>query len=415
LGKLSFQPIIFSMRKPGFVPLFRLLVLFVSSPLFAVPPLSIGAIRENVGADSGEAVRRARLALIAEAEKYRGAPYRYGGVDGKGFDCSGLVYRSFQDAFSVSVPRNTAALYNWAEKIEARALQPGDLVFFSTLPSDKRRVSHAGIYAGEGRFIHAASEGPVTGVIYSRLDEDYWRRTFAAAGRALPEASPGVRRPELASLSQPEPPPLAAVPGKLPPVSGKSPLPEEGPAARLPESGGTGDPVGEGGSWRDKVLLGAGFAPTWNGVLSGGNIIRGGASQLGIAWKGELLGRPLMPGFELRPEWDNTLGVFRIPITFSLGLDERFRIFAGPAFSSGGAELRTKEGERRYTGGTAIIGAAGITFAPFPINTGKGTLSIYGEAAWQSYFPESGTARNLNADFSAAFRLSTGIRYMWGL
>ena len=92
-------------------------------------------------------------------------------MDAKGFDCSGLVYRSFQDALSLSVPRSTTALYNWVEKIDTGALKPGDLVFFSTLPSDKRRISHTGIYTGEGQFIHAASEGPVTGVIYSRLDE----------------------------------------------------------------------------------------------------------------------------------------------------------------------------------------------------------------------------------------------------
>jgi probable lipoprotein NlpC len=393
------------MKKPAFALYLCLFALFISPPLFAAPPLNISVIRES-GGDSGQSIRKARLALVAEAEKYRGTPYRYGGIDGKGFDCSGLVYRSFQDALSVSVPRNTTALYNWVEKIDAGALQPGDLVFFSTLPSDKRRISHTGIYAGEGRFIHAASEGPVTGVMYSRLDEDYWRRTFSAAGRALPVAPPGTWVSEPASLSVPASLP-AASPEKLPQVSG------DGPAARRPETGGRGD--AEEASRRDKLLLGFGFAPTWNGVLSGGNIIRGGASQLGIAWKGKLLGRPFMPGMEFRPEWDNTLGVFRMPLTLSLGLDERFRLFAGPAFSVGDAELRTKEGNRRYTGGTAIIGAAGLTFAPFSIDTGRGTLSIYGEAAWQSYFPESGGGRNFNADFSAAFRISTGLRYLWGL
>jgi hypothetical protein len=201
----------------------------------------------------------------------------------------------------------------------------------------------------------------------------------------------------------------AASPEKLPQVSG------DGPAARQPETGGTRGAEGGDPSWQDKLLLGFGFAPTWNGVLSGGNIIRGGASQLGIAWKGKLFGQPFMPGVEFRPEWDNTLGVFRMPLTLSLGLDERFRLFVGPAFSVGDAELRTKEGNRRYTGGNAIIGAAGITFAPFSINAGRGTLSIYGEAAWQSYFPEGQGGRNSNADFSAAFRISTGLRYLWGL
>jgi probable lipoprotein NlpC len=395
------------MKKLGFASAL-LLALFISPTLFAAPPLNISIIREAEGSDAGQALRRARLALIGEAEKYRGTPYRYGGADTKGFDCSGLIYRSFHDTFSVSVPRNTTALYNWVEKIDAGALQPGDLVFFSTLPGDKRRISHAGIYIEEGRFIHAASEGPATGVIYSRLDEDYWRRTFAGGGRALPAAPPEAGVPEPVSPAAPESGPATFRPER-------SPLPEENMGLRRPETGGTENPAGGKGSLRDKILLGFGLAPTWNGGLSGGNIIRGGASQAGIAWKGELFGLPFMPGLELRPEWDNTLGVFRVPLTFSLGLDERFRIFAGPAVSLGDAELRTRDGERQYTGGTAIIGAAGITFAPFSINAGRGSLSIYGEAAWQSYFPESGTERNPNADFGAAFRLSTGFRYMWGL
>jgi probable lipoprotein NlpC len=402
----------FDMKKPGFL-LYLYLLGFAVPLLSAAPPLNISVIRRDQGEDSAETARNARLALIREAEKYRGAPYRYGGVDGKGFDCSGLVYRSFQDAFSVSVPRSTATLYNWAEKIEAGALQPGDLVFFATLKSDKRRISHTGIYAGEGQFIHAASDGPLTGVIYSRLDEDYWRRNFAAAGRALPAITAGDWGPEAPSVPGAQAIPASAV------LPGKPPA-EEGPVeisrtAIRPETGGAGASAGEGASWRDKLRLGFGFAPTWNGVLSGGNIIRGGASQLGLAWKGSLLGRPIMPGFEIRPEWDNTLGVFRMPVTFSLGLDERFRLFAGPAFSIGDPELRTKEGDRQYTGGNAIIGAAGLTFAPFSIDTGQGILSIYGEAAWQSYFLKSGEKRNVNADFSAAFRLSTGLRFMWGL
>ncbi|MDR0450465.1 MAG: C40 family peptidase [Treponema sp.] len=386
------------------------LCLLAFPPLFAAPPFDISVIRQREGEDPGQTARNARLALVSEAEKYRGAPYLYGGIDSSGFDCSGLVYRSFQDAFSLSVPRNTTALYNWSERIDAGELQPGDLVFFATLRSDKRRISHAGIYTGEGQFIHAASDGPQTGVIYSRLDEDYWRQNFAAAGRALPPALPeGLRL-------APEAPPPAFSPERPARIAERGPA-EGGLASPRPETGSiAGGPAGgESDSWRDRLLLGIGFAPSWNGLLSGGNIIRGGASQLGLAWKGTFFGRPFMPGLEFRPEWDNTLGVFHIPLTLSLGPDERFRIFAGPALSAGDAELQTKEGARRYTGGNAVIGAVGLTIAPFPVQAGKGTLAVYGEAAWQSYFPESGGERNLNADFSAAFRLSTGLRYLWGL
>jgi probable lipoprotein NlpC len=397
----------FDMWKPVF---FFLCLTSLSVSLFAAPPLNTEAIRQARGENSAEAAGNARLTLIAEAEKYQGVPYRYGGIDRKGFDCSGLIYRSFQDALSVAVPRTTTALYNWSERIDTGKLQPGDLVFFATLPSNKRGISHAGIYAGNGRFIHAASEGPRTGVIYSRLDEDYWQRTFVAAGRALPESSTVARDLQaIASSAIPPPGPAASV----------SPAVESG-SLPLPLRPGTGDgtvpPAGETGeSWRDKLVLGVGFAPTWNGMLSGGNIIRGGSFQGRIAWKGSLSGQSFMPGIELRPEWDNTLGVFHIPLTFSLGLDDRFRVFAGPAFSFGDPALQTKEGERSYTGGNSVIGTAGLTIAPFPINTGNGALSVYGELAWQSYFLKSGEGRNPNADLSAAFRISTGLRYSWGL
>ena len=126
---------------------------------------------------------RARFDLLNAAESYLGAPYRFGGLDSRGFDCSGLVYRSFRDALNISVPRTSERLYNWAMKIPSNELQPGDLIFFITTGS---RISHVGIYTGGGRFIHSQSLGNLTGVMYSHLNEGNWLRNFAGAGRALP-------------------------------------------------------------------------------------------------------------------------------------------------------------------------------------------------------------------------------------
>ncbi|MCL2478457.1 MAG: C40 family peptidase, partial [Treponema sp.] len=125
----------------------------------------------------------ARSRLITAAQAYLGTVYRYGGMDLSGIDCSGLIYASFRDALRITVPRTTAALYSWAEKIPAGEMEPGDLVFFITTGPG---ISHVGIYIGKGTFIHAPSEGNRTGVLYSSLDDSYWRRTFAGAGRALP-------------------------------------------------------------------------------------------------------------------------------------------------------------------------------------------------------------------------------------
>jgi hypothetical protein len=118
---------------------------------------------------------------------------------------------------------------------------------------------------------------------------------------------------------------------------------------------------------------------------------------------------------ELRPEWDAALGIFRMPVTLSLGFDDVFRIFAGPAFILGDPVLGRGEGSRRYTGGNAWLGEAGITVAPFSFQAGPGTISIYGELAWRSFLKADDLEFNWVADFGAASRISTGVRYTWGL
>ena len=143
---------------------------------FSAVPIQIA----NLGGLSSSV---ARSKLISAAESYLGTPYRYGGLDSRGLDCSGLVFVSFRDSLKITAPRTAESIFQWTERIRDEDLKPGDLVFFIT---SGRRISHVGIYTGNGRFIHSQSSGPRTGVMYSRLDESYWKRTYAGAGRALP-------------------------------------------------------------------------------------------------------------------------------------------------------------------------------------------------------------------------------------
>jgi probable lipoprotein NlpC len=151
-------------------------LLFFASLVFAAVPIQEKSLQGLSAAD-------ARLKLIATAQSFLGTPYRYAGIDRDGLDCSGLVYLSFKEALDQTVPRTAESIYAWTEKIDTQELAPGDLVFFVTAG---QRISHVGIYTGEGSFIHSASDGPSTGVMYSRLDESYWQRTYRGAGRALP-------------------------------------------------------------------------------------------------------------------------------------------------------------------------------------------------------------------------------------
>jgi len=106
-----------------------------------------------------------------------GAPYRYGGSSPRGFDCSGLVYYAFRET-GIRVPRTTSAQLRHAQPVALPQLQPGDLLFFRQRSS---RVSHVGIYVGDGWFIHAPSRGkPVS---YESMQSSYWKPRLVTAGR----------------------------------------------------------------------------------------------------------------------------------------------------------------------------------------------------------------------------------------
>ena len=118
-----------------------------------------------------------------------GTPYRYGGntPDG-GFDCSGLIGYVYRDAAGISLPRSTREMISMRAPVVSRdRLQSGDLLFFAT--NGGGQVSHAGIYVGDGRFVHAPSSGGT--VRLDSLSNTYWQRTYLNAKR--------VFTPELAS------------------------------------------------------------------------------------------------------------------------------------------------------------------------------------------------------------------------
>ena len=168
------------------------LLIFISKELVAAPleegysaaPCASATPQERI-----IAYINARLSVIESAEKYEGTPYRYGGVSASGLDCSGFLNISFMDALGVTLPRSASALYSWVIRIPIENAQPGDLVFFRT--GSTNSINHVGLYLGNRRFIHAASAGSITGVIYSNLDEPYYASTYAGAGRAFPETPPG--------------------------------------------------------------------------------------------------------------------------------------------------------------------------------------------------------------------------------
>jgi len=131
------------------------------------------------------AYQNARIKVLEAAIKYIGVPYRHGGISANGLDCSGFIGICFKDALGIALPRSVSALYSWVEKIPYEKAQPGDFLFFKT--GKNENITHVALYLGENWFIHSASAGSKTGVIYSNLGEDYWMEVYAGAGRAFPE------------------------------------------------------------------------------------------------------------------------------------------------------------------------------------------------------------------------------------
>lgn len=116
--------------------------------------------------------------IVATAKTCLGAPYKWGGQSMKGFDCSGLIQYVY-GKHGITLGRTCKKQYAAGTPISKSALQPGDLVFFQNTYTSG--LSHAGIYIGNGQFIHASSDGVMT----SSLSNSYWKSHYYGACRVL--------------------------------------------------------------------------------------------------------------------------------------------------------------------------------------------------------------------------------------
>jgi cell wall-associated NlpC family hydrolase len=118
--------------------------------------------------------------VVQEANKFVGVPYRNGGTTSTGLDCSGLVVVVYEK-FGIAMPRTSHEQAKFGAQVDRSGLEPGDLVFFRTSGSTK--ISHVGIYSGDGEFIHASTRSKR--VKYDRLDNRYFKKRYATARRVL--------------------------------------------------------------------------------------------------------------------------------------------------------------------------------------------------------------------------------------
>ncbi|MBE4907091.1 C40 family peptidase [Bacillus luteolus] len=117
--------------------------------------------------------------IATYGKEFLGVSYKFGGTTpSSGFDCSGYLTYVF-NKFNISLPRTAADQYQAGEKVSNKDIVVGDLVFFTTYKSG---ASHAGIYVGDNKFIHASSS---KGIMISSLDERYWKTRYLGARRFI--------------------------------------------------------------------------------------------------------------------------------------------------------------------------------------------------------------------------------------
>lgn len=154
--------------QPGSVPVAS--VPSDAEPVASAPPAPVTPALPDVRAG-------VRDIIVDTALTFRGIPYRNGGSDPSGFDCSGFTQYVFA-LNGIALPRAVEEQFEVGQKIDAGDLASGDLVFFKTV---SRGPSHVGIVIGGDQFIHAPSSRGVVRV--ERLSADYWSQRFIAARR----------------------------------------------------------------------------------------------------------------------------------------------------------------------------------------------------------------------------------------
>lgn len=140
----------------------------------AAPPSEASEQRREVNRTSRPVQVGERAAAIAISQV--GVPYRYGGNSTTGFDCSGLVQYSYARA-GKNVPRTTGQQWSAVRTVQRSDLRAGDLLFFSI----EGKMSHVGMYIGNGEFVHAPSSGRT--VTTASLNSAYYSKAFLRAGR----------------------------------------------------------------------------------------------------------------------------------------------------------------------------------------------------------------------------------------
>lgn len=115
--------------------------------------------------------------LYSFINDWYGVPYKYGGCQKTGVDCSCFADNLYKDVYHQKLGRTAGEIYKECDKVKLERIKEGDLVFFKINSSS---ISHVGVYLKDNKFVHASTS---KGVMISDLNETYYKKYFYTAGR----------------------------------------------------------------------------------------------------------------------------------------------------------------------------------------------------------------------------------------
>ncbi|MDH4131945.1 MAG: C40 family peptidase, partial [Gemmatimonadota bacterium] len=136
-------------------------------------------------AGASEEVARLTASVVETALAAMGAPYSWGGTNQNGFDCSGLIQYAYGQ-HGIVMPRVSRDQMRMGTAVDRRAdqLRPGDVLGFSSDGSS--RITHVGLYVGDGQFIHSSSTGvKLSGLGAEDPDSRWWRDRWVGVRRIV--------------------------------------------------------------------------------------------------------------------------------------------------------------------------------------------------------------------------------------
>ncbi len=115
--------------------------------------------------------------LYSFSEQWYGSPYKYGGCERNGVDCSCFVNVLYQQVYGKTLARSAAEMFKACESLDLEKMTQGDLVFFKI---GGNTISHVGVLLKGNLFIHASTS---RGVMVNSLEEAYYKKYFYCAGK----------------------------------------------------------------------------------------------------------------------------------------------------------------------------------------------------------------------------------------